>query len=72
MPLYEYACDACGRRFERLVRTFREEVACPACGSAAVEKLLSTFAMAGVGGGAEPASGGPTGGCCGGGCGCAH
>jgi putative FmdB family regulatory protein len=69
MPLYEYACDACGRRFERLVRTFREEVACPACGSASVEKLLSTFAMAGGGGPGEPTAGG--GGCCGGGCGCA-
>ncbi|HET7746486.1 MAG TPA: zinc ribbon domain-containing protein [Vicinamibacteria bacterium] len=71
MPIYEYACRDCGRRFERLVRAFGEPVACPACASGAVEKLLSTFAMAGGGDdrGTAPRGGG---GCCGGSCGCAH
>lgn len=70
MPIYEYACRDCGRRFERLVRAWREEVACPACAGREVDRLLSTFAMAGAGGRDEAPRGG--GGCCGGSCGCAH
>ena len=67
MPIYEYRCENCDKPFEKIVRAFREEVACPACGSASVERLLSTFAMSG--GSSVPASSG--GGCCGrGGCGC--
>ncbi|MCX6551377.1 MAG: zinc ribbon domain-containing protein [Acidobacteria bacterium] len=44
MPLYEYSCTSCGRRFEVLMR---EGVtpACPACRSGAVEKQLSVFAV---------------------------
>ena len=68
MPLYEYTCAACGKRFEALVRSFREEVRCPACASADVEKELSTFAFAG---GSPQASGGGCG-CGRGGCGCHH
>ena len=48
MPIYEYACSACGSRFEKLVRRFAEEVACPACSSAAVDKQLSVFAVGGT------------------------
>ncbi|MBW2316976.1 MAG: zinc ribbon domain-containing protein [Deltaproteobacteria bacterium] len=73
MPLYEYRCDACDRRFELLVRRFNDPAACPDCGNAEVEKQLSTFAMASASqaptAGAGPP---PQGGCCGGGCGCAH
>ena len=46
MPLYEYACPACGATFEKLVRRFGEAVACPACASTDVEKQLSVFAVA--------------------------
>jgi putative FmdB family regulatory protein len=69
MPIYEYACRACQSRFERLVRAFGEKVACPGCGAQDVERLLSTFAMASGGAGRSAPAGG---GCCGGGCGCAH
>jgi putative FmdB family regulatory protein len=63
VPVYEYVCRQCERRFERYVRAWGEAVACPHCAGADVEKQLSTFAMAG------PSAGG--GGCCGrGGCGC--
>ena len=48
MPIYEYRCEDCEKPFEKLVRAFREEVACPACGSGEVERLLSTFAMSGL------------------------
>jgi len=44
MPLYEYACKACGNGFELLVR-HDTEVACPECGGAEVEKLLSMPAV---------------------------
>jgi putative FmdB family regulatory protein len=47
MPIYEYACSACGSRFEKLVRRFAEEVSCSACTSSAVEKQLSVFAVGG-------------------------
>jgi putative FmdB family regulatory protein len=70
MPLYEYRCLGCGRLFERLVRSWNEEVDCPACASAQVEKQVSTFAFAGTDGGQGGGMGGG-GSCCGrGGCGC--
>jgi putative FmdB family regulatory protein len=45
MPLYEYKCGGCGNQFELLVRQTSEAVACPACGSLAVERILSMFAV---------------------------
>ncbi len=67
MPVYEYRCDACDTRFERYVPAWGDGVACPACEATTVEKLLSTFAMAGAGDRSPSSSGG----CCGrGGCGC--
>ena len=65
MPVYEYLCRGCERRFERYLRNWNEAVSCPHCQGAEVEKQLSVFAMAGVG---APAAGGC--GCGRGGCGC--
>ncbi len=45
MPLYDYACKACGHEFEALVRTGDAPPVCPACRSADVERQLSTFMM---------------------------
>jgi len=51
MPLYEFKCQACGRRFEALVRIGGENgVCCLACGGREVNKLVSGF---GIGGGAS-------------------
>src|SRR5262245_47953080 len=44
MPLYEYACRACGHHFEYLTREGRTP-ACPACASSELEKQLSVFAV---------------------------
>jgi putative FmdB family regulatory protein len=45
MPLYEYQCDACGQRFERIQKFSDPPVAvCPACG-APVRKLISSPAI---------------------------
>ncbi len=46
MPIYDYHCQACGNRFETLVRTGVAPV-CPQCQSTALEKGLSRIAPAG-------------------------
>jgi len=45
MPLYEYECDACGHRFER-IQKFSDPLAdtCPKCGGP-VHKLMSSPAI---------------------------
>lgn len=46
MPLYEYECGSCGKRFER-IRKFSDpplEV-CPLCGAGPVRKLVSSPAI---------------------------
>lgn len=45
MPLYDFVCRACGHAFEALVRPQHPDTACPSCGSADVERQLSTFAF---------------------------
>jgi putative FmdB family regulatory protein len=45
MPLYEYQCDACGRRFERIQKFSDPPVeVCPTCGGH-VRKLVSSPAF---------------------------
>jgi len=44
MPLFDFRCRACGKKFEALVRN-SEKPRCPACKSARLEQLLSTFAV---------------------------
>jgi len=44
MPIFEYRCCGCDTRFETIVLSAREKVACPKCQSSAVEKQLSVFA----------------------------
>ena len=46
MPLYEYECDACGKRFE-LIRKFSESEldACTLCGKGPVRRLQSSPAI---------------------------
>jgi putative FmdB family regulatory protein len=45
MPLYEYECDSCGRRFERIQKFSDPLIAeCPTCGGP-VRKLLSSPAI---------------------------
>jgi putative FmdB family regulatory protein len=74
MPLYEYVCASCTRKFERYVRAWGEVVTCPACEGSDVEKQLSTFAFTGTAAVTSGGSGAGVGGCgCGrGGCGCGH
>jgi putative FmdB family regulatory protein len=44
VPLYRYRCARCREEFEVLVRAGQAgEPACPACGHAEAERLLTTF-----------------------------
>lgn len=66
MPIYEYACDACGKSFEAFIlrKSDEAEVACPVCQGAKVSRQLSRPAAARVsagGGGAPPPPCGPVG-----------
>lgn len=66
MPMYEYQCEACGERFERLSWGQAEAQARCACGSQQVERIwFSRVAVAT----AAPEAGvcARPGGCCGGG-----
>lgn len=52
MPLYEYRCRACGRRFEVLQKMGdgAEGLECPHCGGTQIARQLSTFAAGGSSG----------------------
>jgi putative FmdB family regulatory protein len=44
MPLFEYACEGCAYKFDRLVLSANSEVKCPIC-QGPVKKLYSSFAV---------------------------
>lgn len=54
MPTYDYVCCGCKDRFEVLVRSPKQKVACKKCGSKKVSRQVSTF---GMNLGAEPGAG---------------
>jgi putative FmdB family regulatory protein len=74
MPIYEYVCDDCQTRFEKIVVNKRQEIACPTCSSKKNSIQLSVFsATKGYANGSSAKSqtfSGGGDGCCGGGCGC--
>ena len=43
MPIFEYLCEDCGSKFEKLVRG-SVDVKCPACGQEHLQQQFSTFA----------------------------
>ena len=46
MPLYDYDCSACGRRFEAIHGVYGDPPAtCPLCGSGPVRKTISAPAF---------------------------
>ena len=72
MPIYEYLCNECDTRFERIVINKQQEITCPKCASEKATLQLSVFATSSNGNSAKSstASSGGGGSCCGGGCGC--
>lgn len=43
MPIYEYLCDDCRTRYEKIVRGNGDAIACPKCGSARNTLQFSVF-----------------------------
>jgi putative FmdB family regulatory protein len=44
MPIFEYQCGACERKFEAIIRG-NKKPSCPHCGGRRLKKLLSAFAV---------------------------
>jgi putative FmdB family regulatory protein len=55
MPIYEYCCEQCDKRFEALIRR-DEKAACPDCGTEEVRRLLSACGFVSKGAGGETVS----------------
>jgi putative FmdB family regulatory protein len=69
MPIFEYICQDCGRKYEKIVLSASQPVACPHCSSTRKAMQLSVFSAPAKSG--AVLKGGGSGGCCGhGGCGC--
>ena len=51
MPIYEYACESCGHRFEKLMKIGAEPPPCDECGAVDVKKRVSASAFVLKGGG---------------------
>lgn len=68
MPIFEYVCKDCKKRFEALVYG-SQEAKCPLCSGTNLDQQISVFSVgASRASAAMPSccpSGGPTGGCCG-------
>jgi putative FmdB family regulatory protein len=54
MPIFEYLCEDCGTKFEKLVRN-GSSVLCPSCGQNHLKQEFSTFAARANGASKEPA-----------------
>lgn len=57
MPIFEYRCEDCSTRFEKLVRKSAdtEAIVCPECGTNRLKQELSTFAAHAHAGGQKSA-----------------
>jgi putative FmdB family regulatory protein len=67
MPIYEYVCDDCGERYERIVMSKTQAIACPKCESEKRTIQLSVFAAPANG---SKSSAGDSAASTGGSCGC--
>ena len=65
MPIFEYRCEDCGTKFEKLVRgSDAGGPVCPTCGTEHLKQEFSTFAAHGNARTAEPMGGGCPAGMC--------
>ncbi|MBN2056975.1 zinc ribbon domain-containing protein [bacterium] len=62
MPMYEFRCQSCHVKFEKLVRGAAEQPHCPDCDSHSVKKCFSAFGFKSSGA-FIPSSGATCGGC---------
>ena len=69
MPMLDYRCRDCGRKFEELVFSHnRDKVRCPACGSGALDRVYEGKCLFGSPKGGGQACSGKCSGCAG----CSH
>ena len=57
MPIYEYRCEDCGERFERLAMAIGQDppnLVCPTCSSGHLQRLISPVAVHGGAPGDQP------------------
>ena len=62
MPIYEYRCEDCGERFEKLTLAIGQDppdLVCPACSSRTLQRLISSVAVHGGEPGGQPDEGTP-------------
>lgn len=52
MPIYEYFCDKCDKKFEMLVMG-KETPVCPECGTENIKRLMSACGFISKGSGGE-------------------
>lgn len=64
MPLYEFYCPQCDKKFEELCRGATDRLPCPQC-AAESKKVLSTFRAGGCGSGGGTAASSRCSGCSG-------
>jgi len=55
MPIYEYTCDKCDKKFEILIMGSDKPV-CPCCGNAKVKRLISSCGFVSKGSSGETVS----------------
>ena len=55
MPIFEYICQGCGKKFEAIVYG-SNQAECPSCHGRKLEQQLSVFAVATSGSGTSSAS----------------
>ncbi|RJP84089.1 MAG: zinc ribbon domain-containing protein [Desulfobacteraceae bacterium] len=55
MPIYEYICQKCDKKFEALIMG-RDVPRCPDCSASSVKRLMSACGFVSKGGGGETVS----------------
>ena len=45
MPIYEFKCKKCGKKFETLVSLREKDIFCPVCKSRDIQKRASSFGI---------------------------
>jgi putative FmdB family regulatory protein len=65
MPIYEYVCNDCETRYERLVMSSTQKIECPKCSSGRHTLQLSVFSAGKSSNGSASATASPASGGCG-------
>jgi putative FmdB family regulatory protein len=65
MPIYEYICDDCHTRYERIVMSADQKIACPKCAGERHTLQLSVFSAGKSANGSASATASPSSGGCG-------